>query len=388
MQSLANEAEPDVWPQIAPLLDDALGKLAERDRHAIVLRFFENKTLAEVGAALGASEDAAKMRVNRALEKLRKIFSKRGVTLTATLIAGAVATNSVQAAPVGMAITVAATAAKGVAVGGSTLALVKGALKIMAWTKAKTAIVAGMAAILAVGSTVIMVKHYSQNDEESLWQTKARDLDKLPPVLILRPTKFTDIRIEIKTNDAGRIWVLARATSLRALLAIAHNFKVNGDFSALPTRMVLPEDLPQAYFDLMLSLTNAPQEALQTEIKQRFGWIAHKENRETDSLVLRKTQDWRIGEIHESIAGVMTITNMPTSFIAWRIETWLNKPVIDETGLTNNFYFSIKPLGRKANGKYLFNEGQLRQVLQDQIGLELVPSRELVEMLVAERVKN
>src|ERR1035437_5872395 len=97
MQSALNKSEPDVWPQIAPLLDDALAKLGERDRNAIVLRFFENENLRDVGAALGASEDAAKMRVNRALEKLRKYFVKRGVTLTATAIADAVAANYVHA---------------------------------------------------------------------------------------------------------------------------------------------------------------------------------------------------------------------------------------------------------------------------------------------------
>jgi len=87
MQSLLNEPEPDVWPQIAPLLDAAMTGLGEKDRNAIVLRFFENKSLGEVGSALGASEDAAKMRVNRALEKLRKFFSKRGIVLSAPLIA-------------------------------------------------------------------------------------------------------------------------------------------------------------------------------------------------------------------------------------------------------------------------------------------------------------
>src|ERR1035437_8688056 len=112
MQSALNEPDANIWPQIAPLLDDALAKLGERDRNAIVLRFFENKNLRDVGAALGASEDAAKIRVNRALEKLRKIFTKRGVTLSATVIAGAVSANSVQAAPVGLAKTITA-AAKG-----------------------------------------------------------------------------------------------------------------------------------------------------------------------------------------------------------------------------------------------------------------------------------
>jgi RNA polymerase sigma factor (sigma-70 family) len=155
MQSLANEAEPDVWPQIAPLLDDALGQLGERDRHAIVLRFFENKRLGEVGAALGATEDAAKMRVNRALEKLRKVFTKRGVTLTATLIAGAVATNSVQAAPAGLAVTVMATAAKGTLISATVTTLVTGTMKTMTWLKLKFAAGMGVAALLAGGVVTV-----------------------------------------------------------------------------------------------------------------------------------------------------------------------------------------------------------------------------------------
>src|ERR1035438_4337503 len=103
MQSLLNEPEPEIWPQIAPLLDDAMGRLGEKDRNAIVLRFFENKNLREVGLALGASEDAAKMRVNRALEKLRKFFTKRGVTSTTAILAGTISANSVQAAPLALA---------------------------------------------------------------------------------------------------------------------------------------------------------------------------------------------------------------------------------------------------------------------------------------------
>ena len=90
--------------------------------------------------ALGASEDAAEKRVNRALEKLRKFFTKRGVSSTTAIIAGAISANSVQAAPVALAKSVTAVAmAKGAAASGSTLALVKGTLKIMTWTKLKLA---------------------------------------------------------------------------------------------------------------------------------------------------------------------------------------------------------------------------------------------------------
>ena len=180
MQSTLNETANEAWLQIAPILDDAISRLGQRDRDAIVLRFFENKSLGEVGAALGASEDAAKMRVNRALEKLRKIFSKRGVSSTTAIIAGAVSANSVQAAPVGLAKTISAVAiAKGAAAGGSTLTLVKGALKIMAWTKMKTAIVAGVVMLLAAGTvTTCVVKHEHKPHGGSLQvQIKARFID-------------------------------------------------------------------------------------------------------------------------------------------------------------------------------------------------------------------
>src|SRR4051794_7873921 len=74
MESNLHESEADVWKQIAPLLDDAVADLGEKDRNAIVLRFVEGKNLKEVGMSMGASEDAAKKRVTRAVEKLRGYF--------------------------------------------------------------------------------------------------------------------------------------------------------------------------------------------------------------------------------------------------------------------------------------------------------------------------
>jgi RNA polymerase sigma factor (sigma-70 family) len=68
MQARLNETESDCWRQIAPLLDSAIGTLNEKDRHAVVLRFFDGKSMKEVGAALGSSEDAAKMRLSRAVD--------------------------------------------------------------------------------------------------------------------------------------------------------------------------------------------------------------------------------------------------------------------------------------------------------------------------------
>lgn len=159
MQSVSNEPQSDARAQLAPLLDDALGQLGAKDHDAVMLRFLEGKSLSEVGQALGGSEDAAKMRVSRALEKLRRFFAKRGVTLSAAAIAGAVSANSVQAAPAVLAKSVSAAAlAKGAAATGSTLALVKGTLRLMLWTKAKTSVITTAAIILAAGTTSIAVR--------------------------------------------------------------------------------------------------------------------------------------------------------------------------------------------------------------------------------------
>ncbi|HUD83783.1 MAG TPA: sigma-70 family RNA polymerase sigma factor, partial [Candidatus Saccharimonadales bacterium] len=160
MQSTTdNDSAEAVWQELSPLLDEAMNRLGQTDRDALLLRFFENKSLREVGTALGTNEEAAKKRVARGLDKLRIFFSKRGVTLSAVAIAGAVSANSVQAAPAALAnATTAAALAGGAAAGSSTLTLIKGALKIMAWTKAKTAIV-GVGILLVAGTGTVMVKN-------------------------------------------------------------------------------------------------------------------------------------------------------------------------------------------------------------------------------------
>jgi RNA polymerase sigma factor (sigma-70 family) len=158
-QSMTNPSEDEAWLQIAPWLDGAMEQLGQKDHDAVVLRFFEGRNFREVGAALGASEDAAKMRVNRALEKLRKFFTKRGVSSTGAVIAGVMTAHSVHAAPPALAASVTAAAmAKGATAGASTLTLIKGALKLMAWTKAKTAALTGAAILLTASTSVVVVE--------------------------------------------------------------------------------------------------------------------------------------------------------------------------------------------------------------------------------------
>lgn len=139
------------WTHIEPLLDDAMAALDETDRAAVLLRYFENKSLREVGAALGASENAAQKRLARAVEQLREFLARRGVTVGTGGLAITVSANAVQAAPVGLAAAIlSATAFTGTAFLTTTTASTTGALAMT--TLQKTLLTTAL--VLAVGSAV------------------------------------------------------------------------------------------------------------------------------------------------------------------------------------------------------------------------------------------
>src|SRR5436190_13942881 len=98
----------DAWKRISPAIDEALESLGEADRNALLIRFYNEKSHRETAIALGVSEDAAKKRVTRALEKLRSFFAGRGITLSAGLLASAVAANAAKAVPPEIAASISA----------------------------------------------------------------------------------------------------------------------------------------------------------------------------------------------------------------------------------------------------------------------------------------
>ncbi|HMJ90395.1 MAG TPA: sigma-70 family RNA polymerase sigma factor, partial [Candidatus Acidoferrum sp.] len=95
------------WTHIEPLLDEAMHALDDTDRTAVLLRYFENKSLREVGATLGTSENAAQKRLSRAVERLREFFAKRGVTVGASGLVVLISANGVLTAPAGLSAAIA-----------------------------------------------------------------------------------------------------------------------------------------------------------------------------------------------------------------------------------------------------------------------------------------
>ncbi len=141
--------EPDAnWKSIAPHLDAALGELSEPDRNALLLRYFERKSARQMAQTLGISDEAAQKRVNRAVERLREFFAKRGVTVGASGLAVVLSANAVQAAPVGLALTISAAATvAGTMIAATTIATTT----TMNWLHLKS-IAALAAAALAAGT--------------------------------------------------------------------------------------------------------------------------------------------------------------------------------------------------------------------------------------------
>lgn len=139
---------PD-WNQLRPVIDDALHELSERDREAVLLRFFEGKPFAELGAKFAISENTARVRVDRALDKLRKHLARRGVTSTSAALATLLANQALASAPTGLAIKISGAAYATVAAMGGTTALAT----FMGMTKLH---LSAAAVLVVAGGTVIV----------------------------------------------------------------------------------------------------------------------------------------------------------------------------------------------------------------------------------------
>jgi len=157
MNALQNNSDAD-YSLVAPVLDEAINELDEADRTAILLRFFEQNDFRSVGQALGSNEDAARMRVTRALEKLEGFLKHRGVTTTATSLGVLLSANAVQAAPVGLAVTISTAAA----LAGTTIAAAATAttVKTIAMTATQKLLVAAI--VVASVITPVLVQHHAR----------------------------------------------------------------------------------------------------------------------------------------------------------------------------------------------------------------------------------
>ena len=404
MESTLQCAQTDAaWQQISPLLEEAMMRLSETDRDALVLRFFEGRSLNEVGQALGVSEDAAKKRVIRALEKLRNFFTKRGVRSTTVILAGAITANSVQSAPVGLAKAVTAVAiAKSVGASGTTLTLIKGALRITAWSKVKVATLSGITILLATGTAIVAInvlrtaapapatsKIWDLYSEAFAQSTNGREatesavqvMTNNPPMAMIRLSPvnrsgLSGIEIDGRTKGVGtpQGHVMIGAFLVEVLRYV---YGLDPDFPQ--NRVIVPEDLLASRYDFVDTMPQGGKEVLQKALKNQFGLEAKSELRK--NLIL-KVVNPAVGGLHRHISGGKDFSsrNITMEMVANGLSEQLGVKVTDQTGLAGGFDYSL-------DLPYPATPENVKKAVLDQLGLGLIPAtdNQTITFLVVEK---
>jgi len=204
MHTLSAAAPDYTWKKLAPFLDELLMRLGEKDRNAVLLRYFEDKDLASVGIALGLSEDAAQKRVSRALEKLRRLIRKRGMVLPGSLLGSTLAAHGAEAPPslrLGQAV-VMNCLQKGIVTPG-TYGLLQESLRQFFWKKMfKTA-----AALLPIAACVfVLVQRFPAEAKETpTAYSGPRNNSGVPPARKVAPPVRVAYQTQMATASRQRL---------------------------------------------------------------------------------------------------------------------------------------------------------------------------------------
>jgi uncharacterized protein (TIGR03435 family) len=302
MQSEHQRATPDpLWEQISPHLDEALMRLAEKDRQAVVLHFFEKKTFAEAGLLLGTTEEGVRKRTHRAVEKLRQHLSRRGMAAT------------------------------------------------------------------SVPSAVI---------------------DSLPPMVKMLPTKYPPPWVDWNAGSNGDKFAGSRARASDIA------FYAYG-YPRVRIRFAPPE--PTNRYDFIATLPHGSAEALQRELRAKLGLVGRPVTENRDVLLLKvvhpnapglkppipeKTDNYWNRGIYRASNATIGADGANFEGLTHFLEEYFDSPIIDQTGLIQHYSLELKWRAERGHPNL---EG-LKQVLLDQLGLELVPTNRPVEILVMEKV--
>jgi RNA polymerase sigma factor (sigma-70 family) len=328
MNSLHDNSEAE-WKKVAPSLDEAITQLGSEDRTAILLRFFEQRDFRSVGQALGSNEDAARMRVNRALEKLHSLLRARGVTLSAAALGTVLSAQAVTGAPAGLAMATASAALSSATVGTGTLL---GFLKLMATTKLKLSL---LTLAMAGAATTLLIQHQAQvgqrdennrlrlqiaqlrTDNEDLSRRVAQGgrsrVSRLPAPTVPLPAQTASLPSEILPSTnlyallTNKTATLAAAQiepylkmNHRSAASLLAAFRTTGDTALLEEAMQrFPRD-PQVGFEAALRKEASPAEKRQ--------WLdAFKQSAPDNALshYLSATDYFKAGQADQAIRDLV-----------------------------------------------------------------------------------
>jgi RNA polymerase sigma factor (sigma-70 family) len=277
---------------VAEHLESAMDQLPPADRDALVLRYFEDRNLREVGHELGLTEDAARMRVNRALEKLRGVFGKLGITGSAAWLGTTLTSSASASVPAGLGATITTTVLSGTAVAAATTALVTEttATTMNLFNLKTAAAILGAAAV--TGTTTYLVQEREADrlraDYQTLNETRAKlaaGQQEARELIKLRDEQIAVLKrnVEDLPRLRGEMDALRRVNldleDKARLLAAASNPKALDDDAALREAIEIARQtnerreilLQNRYFIVAASYASLLHQALMTAAEANGG---------------------------------------------------------------------------------------------------------------------
>jgi RNA polymerase sigma-70 factor, ECF subfamily len=410
VRSLEPAADPAaVSYGVADHLDAAVSALRSSDRATILLRFYQNLSFDQIAQMLGISEAAARKRTHRAIHVLRR---KLGAEVNPESIAlgAACGLDHFSAALIHTIATGALTAGTGAAIPATILNAMKGMTIVMATTKIKVIAALFIICFLALPIAIVTISYTASAEPDStanqspaptakqtemlqpaeLWEVEdisSYMVGRLRPEVKILPTKFPHSSISLLVGFApgSNKYVGIRATAAN-MLAVAYHWDQE--------RILFVNGEPQDRYDFVTTMPKTGLDALQAELKSTLGLIAHSEMRTVDVLLLEvknsnapglkpptRGEDFYFGT--DKGDAVIHWNNDSLSRVPEILEGYCKMPITDETGVTQHFSVDVK---WKELGKDDPNHDALKEALLNQLGLELVPSRASIQMLVVDKI--
>ncbi len=327
----AMNATPDTWTRIEPLLDEAMETLPEADRGVLLLRFFEDKSLREVGATLGTSDDAAQKRVSRAVEQLRTFFLKRGIATTAAGLTADLLGHAMLTAPATLGPSITTVALAGSATAATPAIVMTLTQKILAGT--------ALAALLGVALYQALPRFTSRPPQSIAALTSrpvdvptatARSVTSVPPASRaaqpVTPAQLWDQRVatlkqlldELPAQRLPELKLLTPADWIE--IARAHELDTAADLrvALADLRALARKKIAAALQEALRRFTEASAGQLPTEIAQ----LAPHLTAPADAEMLARYELIRTGKVGEPSEKLLREKATSDLILSIGLDTW------------------------------------------------------------------
>jgi uncharacterized protein (TIGR03435 family) len=251
-----------------------------------------------------------------------------------------------------------------------------------------------LALVLTAAAVAIVKVFFFPSVKDAYFAMDDRSLRKVPAgIILVRPTHFPFLKEKgilraRPSNGTGKVvWVMGRNAPLRDVMAVGYDW----DHS----RVLLPPDASTGRFDFLMTGNSNQLTRFQTIVRRQLGYVAQKESRDTDVLALkianpalpaltlsRPDEPGRINFRKEKLF----FTHLPAQVLINVFARFLDQPMVDKTGLTNSYDFTID-WNSKMDQSFqagTLTRDQLEQVIGT-LGLKLEPDTAPIEMLVVKK---